>query len=150
MRPEFGAPVVTSGPTYTGEFREYQPPATQYRNYEPRSGFVSMNSAPPASRRAPPLVDIAPAALAQGAARALTIKAARAADPAAPPNQVARLLRLAKEPLTAREIADATGFGIKAIGPLIARINDAQPGSVSSSKQEKSNYRIYQWTGDAA
>ena len=48
-----------------------------------------------------------PADLAAGSARALAIKAARNADPASPPNQVIRLLRLAKEPLTAREIAEA-------------------------------------------
>lgn len=144
----FGAPVVTNGPTFASrEFKEYRPPATNYRNHIPRSGFISMVSTPRPSRAAPKAVDLAPADLALGAARALAIKAARAADPAAPQNQVARLLRLAKDHLTAREIADATGLAIKSIGPLIGRINTAAPGSVTGSKQPGSNYRLYQWTG---
>lgn len=149
MKPDFGAPVATNGPVFAPrEFREYHPPATQYRNYEPRSGFITMTSTPKTTQRLKPIVDLAPTDLANGAARALATKAARAADPASPPNRVIRLLRLAKEPLTAREIADATGFSIKSIGPLIARINAAQPGSINSTKQPESNYRLYQWAGE--
>lgn len=149
MKPDFGAPVATNGPTFAPrEFKEYRPPAVNYRNHIPRSGFISMVSTPRPSRAEPSIVDLSPADLATGRASNDAKRAARAADPASPPNQVARLLRLAKEPLTAREIADATGIPIKSIGPLISRINAAAPGSISSSKQPGSNYRLYQWIGE--
>lgn len=152
MKPDFGAPIATNGPLFSPrEFREYRPPATQYRNYEPRSGFVTMTTKREApSRQLPPSAGLSHATLVQGSARAAAAAAARTADPASPPSKVIRLLRLAKEPLTAREIHDATGIPIKSIGPLISRINASSLGSISSNKQPGSNYRLYQWIGEQA